>query len=1376
MIMKNYGCLFLLLLISCSLSAGTFSSYHIQPINKQEILPSKQINYIYQDSEGYMWFCTTNGLCRYDGYTNKVFKSSYTSPALFNNNVINTLVEDKNRKLWIGTVNGINILDKTTGKIEPVERKKFDAKCVWTFLYSRDSVLWIGTAEGLYRYDEKADSFHVYKNKIEILSDIYREDIRVLYEDSEGFIWIGTWGNGVVRFDPRTEEFVSCSYLAEEGRIGAIYEDKDRNLWLGTLNHLFKMENRADPRHIHYTRYDKDTKYERLIHSITQDRNGNLLIGTNLGLDVVTYPLQPENYRSSFRDSTLTIPNYAINHLYQGRDGIIWLATQNAGIYLMYEKQPLFISHPFPSVDDFKQPLSVTAIYKWNDEEYLLGVDKVGLVKYNMSTNALTYFLNDADLNALPSRIGNIQVIFKHPLRDELLMGSEYGGLLSCSLRDNKITSVEQYYPYWGGWIAGDVVKAICCDDEQNVWIGTNYGINILTAGQDTLSYFNLYQNEMIEVQAMCKDYKNHIWLGTKNNGIFLADAAQGIKGLTFKSYNKENGTVNSNEIKCLYEDSKHRLWAGTKGGGLSKLNRETDRFELIDCMQEIPGDAIFSITEANGLLYIGTNQGLVQYNPEGAGGTQIKIFTTEDGLLDNAFNQGAVLSTPDNWLHFGSANGFCSFYPQGFKETAPKVKTVFSDLKIFHTSFDNLPMDKQRKLSPLQHPSYSKSITLSHKDYNFGIEFASLTFKNPEKNRYAYMLEGFDKEWQYVDANHRYAYYTNLKSGTYRFLVKGTNENSFMGKQPEILHIRVLPPPYATWWAYTLYFLLICFLLWIAFRIFRYKLKMKEALKLEQMEHAKAEEVTQEKLKFFTNISHELLTPLSLITCSVEELKMKYAGEDPIFRVMKTNIQRLNRLLEQILEFRKAENGKLKLAVSFGDVGSFITKICNDNFTILSKNKNIELVIDNTRPFIPGWFDKDKIDKIIYNLLSNAFKYNEENGRVKVTLRPEEAVSEFEYKRLTVVVGNTGPGISEKHIHSVFQRFYEISNKDAEKRGNGIGLSLTKSLVELHNGTIRVTSIPNEWTEFSFTIPLERTAYREEQIEDNAVACSADVLAGGVLLNAPDAGRPEETEERAQEEKTYSILVIEDHEELLQSIRHLLSTRFTVYTATNGSEGIAVAQTKNPQLILSDIMMPGMNGFEVCRTIKQEIGTSHIPVVLLSAKISDEDKLEGFQVSADAYITKPFNFQLLEAQLLSIIENRNLTAKKFKSTPLTQSIDISLTSMDEKILNQAIEVVKRNIEDPEFNLQRFTAEMNISNSMLYRKLKSLTNLSPNEFIRNIRLKASCKLLLEQKGNISEVAYRVGFNDANYFTRCFKKEFDMTPMEYIEQNRGKTLS
>lgn len=1368
--MENFF-LLLLLFIPITMSGKSYSSYHIQPINKQELLPSKQINHIYQDSEGYMWFCTANGLCRYDGYTNKVYKSSYIFPNTLNNNKVNALIEDKNNRLWIGTANGLNILDKTTGNISSVNNNKLKGKYIWTFLYSRDSVLWIGTSNGLHRYDEKTDSFYVYKDIIKIPYSIYQDDIRTLCEDSNGFIWIGTWGNGLCRLNPQTEEFIACSYMGNEGRIGTIYEDKDKNLWVGTVNHLFKLENQANPQQIRYIRHDNYSKYERYIHSIIQDTNGNLLIGTNLGLDIVTYPLTPDNYHSSFNDSTINVTNYEINDLYKGKDGTIWLATKNAGVYLMYEKKQSFIKHPFLSVDDFKQPLSVTSIFKWNNEEFLLGVDKIGLVKYNTRTKQLISPSNDPDLNKFPNRFGSIQTIIKHPLREELLMGSEYGGLFTCTLQDNKIVDVKQHFPFWGGWITGDIVKGICCDHKQNIWIGTNLGLNILTTDQDTLSFPNLNQNEMPEIQVLYNDYKDQMWIGTLNNGIFLADATQGINGLIFKNYNQENGTINSNEIKCLFEDSKHRLWAGTKGGGLSMLNRKTDKFELIDCMQEIASDEISSITEFEGLLYIGTNQGLVQYNPEGEKGAQIKIFTTEDGLLNNTFNQGAVLADRENWLHFGSANGFCSFQPQKLKETPREVKTVISDIKIFHNSFDNLSTEKQRALSPLQHPAYSKSIILSHNDYNFGIEFASLTFRNPEKNRYAYMLKGFDKEWQYVDANHRYAYYTNLKSGTYRFMVKGTNENSFMGDQPEILHIQVLPPFYATWWAYTLYFLTIACCLWIAFRILRYKLKMKEALKTKQIEHAKSEELIQAKLRFFTNVSHELLTPLTLITCSIEELKQKYNKDDYIFTVMRTNIRRLNRLLEQILEFRKAENGNLKLSISFGDISSFITKICNDNFTILGKSKDIALIIENPASPIPGWFDKDKIDKIIYNLLSNAFKYNEKNGKVKITLRPEEAISEYGYKRLTVIVGNTGIGISEKHMPSLFQRFYEINYKDAEKRGNGIGLSLTKNLVELHNGTIQVTSIPGEWTEFAFSIPLEKTAYKEEDIEDNNPVHNPEYIPSKEVIIHSGINNPNKPNKNPALDK-YSILVIEDHTDLLQSIQNLLSERFVVYTATNGTDGVNIAQTQNPQLIVSDIMMPGMNGFEVCKTIKQEISTSHIPVVLLSAKISDEDKLEGFHVSADAYITKPFNFQLLEAQLISLIQNRSLIVKKFKSTPLTQDIQISLTSMDEKVLNQAIEVVKKNLENPEFNLQTFTVEMNMSNSMLYRKLKSLTNLSPNEFIRNIRLKAACQLLLEQKGNISEIAYKVGFNDAKYFSKCFKKEFDMTPMEYIEQNNS----
>lgn len=1350
------------------------SDYKVQSINHSEKLPSKQINCLFQDQEGYIWIGTTNGLCRYDGYNIKGYKSSYLTPGLLSDNNILSIQEDRNHRLWVGTIHGINILDKRTGKIEQISKDKLSGNHIWTFLYTKDGTMWVGTTNGLHRYSEKENTFFVFLHESNNPKSIPGNDIRCLYEDSRGNIWIGTWGHGICRYDKTNNTFISYPPIYPNNRISTFYEDNHGRLWVGAWGdgvHLIK--NPEKPSKTAYVRYDPITPRERVIHSISKGPEESLLIGTSLGLGLLTTTQEHSFYHSSDQEPIADIPNYEINYILQNKDGNTWLATRENGLFLMFEAKNPFNNYAFKSIQDFNQPLSILALYEWDKDELLLGINKIGAAKYNKKTKQLTHYLDDPDLKKIGHFPGNIQYFFKHPQKEELWLGSEYCGLLVCTLQGNKITHCRQFYPFAGSWLTGDVVKYITSDKDHNIWIGTNNGINIITTTGDTLSYIGLNQGYKTDIQAIKRDYRGDMWIATNSNGVFKANTSRGIRNLEFKNYSIENGRMNANEIKCIYEDSHHVLWVGSKGGSLNKYNRKKNCFELPSCMKEIPGDAIFSITETNDLLYLGTNQGLVEFNPRGKNESFIKVYTMNDGILNDAFNQNSVLRLANGDVCFGTPNGFLEFNPMvntSLMHPSSHRKVVITDIKIFHNSFDKLSEKQKEKLCSNGDPLYTKSIVLSHNDYNFGVEFSCLEYRNPEKSRYSYKLEGFDQDWHRVNADQRFAYYTNLKAGNYRFLVKGTDENGVMIEEPTIFIIQVLPPWYATWWAYGVYTLLLSIIAFFFYRYFRYKIRMNQALRLEQLERSKSEEVAQTKLHFFTNITHELLTPLTIINCSVEELVKNNGSETKIFRVMKNNISRLNRLLAQILEFRKAESGNLRLSVSFGDIGAFITQICRESFGAMSQYKKIELSIVCDPEHIPAWFDKDKIDKIVYNLLSNAFKYNEENGRIKIEIKPEEPVGEFEYKFLNISVGNTGKGIASEHLKSIFDRFYEINYTDNNSRGNGIGLSLTRNLVELHKGKISVKSVPNEWTEFRIQIRIDRTAFQKELIE-----------------NSPDeteiASLPEKMEDLSRErenencqEQPYSVLIIEDDSDLLDLIQNLLSPRFTIFIATNGIDGIESAQRNNPQIILSDIMMPGMNGFDVCKNIKMNENTCHIPIVLLSAKISHTDKLEGFNTGADAYITKPFNYELLEAQLISIVQNRSLSAVRFRKTSLIGNVHMNMSSIDEKIISEAIKAVERNIENPNFDLEAFTTAMGMSNSMLYRKLKSLTNLSPSEFIKNIRLKTACRLLIEKKGNISEVAYMVGFNDAKYFSVCFKKEFYMTPMEYIEQNRSQQSS
>ena len=487
---------------------------------------------------------------------------------------------------------------------------------------------------------------------------------------------------------------------------------------------------------------------------------------------------------------------------------------------------------------------------------------------------------------------------------------------------------------------------------------------------------------------------------------------------------------------------------------------------------------------------------------------------------------------------------------------------------------------------------------------------------------------------------------------------------------------------------------------------------------------------------------------------------------DNKILKAAQSNTIRLNRLIEEILDFQKLENNKLKLNISYGDISSFVCNLCQENFALLAKNKNVSLCMQSEPEHIAAWFDTNKIDKILYNLLSNAtkFSYQDGRGKIEILLKAEDQESEFQYKTLLIKIRNIGKGIATDELPYIFNRFYENSFKQLGLKGNGIGLALTKSLVELHKGTISVTSELEEWTEFTIRIPINKTSYSNEQINET-------IEHRFIVNDSPEGAAIQQSQSNSEIQKSSkqnSVLVIEDDQDLRDSLQRLLQEKYTISMAANGEEGLKLVQEIKPDLILSDVMMPIMDGFELCKQLKRKKETSCIPIILLTAKINDKDYLEGLNCGADAYITKPFNFNVLQANIDMVISNRKRVIDSFKSNPLTQNIDITISSYDEKFLKEAMDIVKKNMENPEFDVKHFCEIMQVSNSMLYRKLKSLANMSPNEFIRSIRLNTAKELIKQRRGNVSDIAYLVGFKDAHYFSVCFKKEFNMTPGEYME--------
>ena len=828
---------------------------------------------------------------------------------------------------------------------------------------------------------------------------------------------------------------------------------------------------------------------------------------------------------------------------------------------------------------------------------------------------------------------------------------------------------------------------------------------------------------------------------------------------LKYENYSFHNRKLITNAVLCIHLDRFGRLWAGTEGGGLYLYNRNKGEFEEKTRAYSIPGDVIVSIEEdKSGNLWLGTISGLVKLYVAAVGNDfSTRIYTSADGLQDNFIVNSSCSRNGE--LFFGGHKGYNSFFPDKMEIPSQETNFLITDIKIFNHSFSNLPVELQQKISPVM-PTYTSKIELPHKYNNFSIEFAALTYKNPELNRYAYRLQNFDRDWQYTDADRRFAYYNNLPSGTYTFQLKATNENGEWSGYVRELTVVVLPPFWATWWAYLLYVIIVSVIGVSIYRTAKNRILLRNALRLREIEKAKAEELNHAKLQFFTNITHELLTPLTIISATVDELKTQAPSHNDLYTVMNSNIQRLIRLLQQILEFRKAETGNLKLRVSPGDIAAFV-KNAAESFQPLVKKRKIHFSFLCDPESMIGYFDMDKLDKILYNLLSNAAKYNKEDGFIQVSLSYDETDKDF----ILLKIKDNGKGISKEKQKNLFKRFYEGDYRKFNTIGTGIGLSLTKDLVELHGGTISVESEVDHGTEFMVRIPIERSYYDEEQIDDEAISLMQNPV------NYEDTQEDADVETQEVTIKANTILLVEDNGELLHLMTKLLSREYNVFTAQNGKEGIAVLEKEDVDLIVSDVMMPEMDGIEFCKYVKGHLEMSHIPMILLTAKNKEEDRAEAYEIGADAFISKPFNLTVLHARIRNLLKYKERMARDFKNQIVFEVKDLNYTSLDEDFIQRAIHCVNNHLEDPNFDQAQFADEMRTSKSTLYKKLKSLAGLNTSSFIRNVRLKAACRIMEEKGTNVrvSELAYAVGFNDPKYFSSCFKKEFDMLPSEYIER-------
>lgn len=1311
------------------------------------------VQQIYQDREGFLWFATRNGLCRYDGYELKTLKSNFYTPDALTSNDVLTVHEDYNHRLWIGTTNGLNILNKRTGEIFN-KLGALNYERIQTILMTKDSTVWIGTHDWLYKF-KKSDKEDISYNDF---ARIRKLDVKSLVEAPDNQIWIGTWSNGLYRYVTATDSLISYPAFNPMNSAYCVFKDSKENIWVGTWGYgLYKVHNPYETGRVSFERFNNDKSNDKslihdLIHSISEDTNtGILWIGTAEGLSCYDGK-EFHNYAQNGIPNRL--PSNEIITTFYDRNGIMWLGFLGGRVYwaklheLQFKHYQPILSNNLGTSNNIQS----IEIYK---DELWLGMEKHNFSIYNLATHS---YLPKDIFKPFFATAGSIYSFLKRKNKDELWLGSWNGVYIYNP--NNKMQPVKHLYSAnTPGFL--DNIFCLFEDNKQNIYIGTADGLCIYDKDGKVRTYKNLNlsvgNNYSHTIYTIAQDSLENIWIGTAHNGIFRLSASPVNGQCQFIPYTTNNDKINSNEIQCIFVDHKGHILAGTDGGGLSLYDSQKDSFIPIHTRYNLPGDMICSILEDNQQnLWMGSNVGLIRLNlNDSLSDSKHRIFTTYDGLQDNKFSRGAACKSATGEMFFGGPQGYNAFYPEDLTTDIFKPQIVITDIQIKGKNVNRQPA--KGNVTDFTTTEFLKELRLSYKQNEFTCKVSVLNYYNPEKNEYAYRLEGLDKSWQYLSNGNNTISYPNLNSGKYTLYIKGSNGNGNWSEDQKILTITVTPP----WWlsktAYILYAIAIIILTISIISAIKKKIRKKHLEHIKELEHKKNEELSRAKLQFFTNITHELLTPLTVISVALDEIKS--SGTPEYYAIMENNINRLKRLLQQILEFRKAESGNLKLKVSQGNITSFIMDSIN-SFLPIVRNKKIQLSTDIKKENIIGYFDPDKLDKILYNLLSNAFKYNREGNTVKVSVTPSESE-----KEIMITVSDDGDGIPQDILKNLFKRFQEGNFRKYGTTGHGIGLSLTQELVTLHHGKISVESQQGAGTTFYITLPIEESSFNEEEIDRNVLVSHSDNGNTNCDIEGAVSDIMGTSDENVKKEGT--ILLVEDNEELLTLISDALSHTYQICKARNGQEAIEqLKNNSNIKIIISDIMMPIMNGTELCQYVKTQEEYLHIPVILLSAKNSEADMIEGYEAGADDYITKPFRLPLLMAKIKSLLKNKESLLQDYTSSIFFKMQKTEIDSTDKEFLQNAINCVYDNLDNAQFDQQMFAEIMKVSKSTLYRRIKKLTGDNPSNFISDIRLQTAYKIISDNPNiRISELAYTTGYNDPKYFSYCFKKRFGILPSE-----------
>lgn len=1424
--MKKYILMFLLSIVGLQMELYSAIEVRSMRLTTFNGLANNSVRCIYQDSKGFIWMGTQNGLSRYDGNSFITFRPQKDTLLSLVDHRVKNLVEDKNGFLWITThakniscydlrkncfvdftgcgeymnqydfislqdnqdvwlwgdsgCRKISYKDGSFSSVAFNQSNGLDSNVIVSLKQGAEGWVWMATRKGLYYWDHTSlhDTdikkafleIHSYQGRTFALSS---DGCFFMYETSKGIKQIAGLPNnsdlkltGVLALNNQWIVFTNKGGYSFDfqtlrlGKADAVYnvpnatviQDNKQNYWLknntGKLYYIHAQTGAM--KEFQVMAKEKIGLIDEERYYIYHDSRDILWIAT-YGNGLYTYDLKTGQtfHFTANADNTVTpIGSNFLQSVYEDRSGNIWVSAEFTGASCLQiiNKGALRI---FPMGDtDIDRTNAVRMLSLTKDGNAIVGTRGGELLTYNKDFS-----------------IQSSKKFFGNNIYD---VAEDASGTKWYAFRGNGLLVGDRYYTHDDADTSSISIDQIFCilrDRKDRMWVGTfGGGLNLAIKGKDGYTFRHFFNSTYGQrrIRVLCEDVNGWIWLGT-NDGVFVFEPEELLKNPeAYYHYTFDKGNLYSNEIKSIMQDSKGRIWVAESGAGFAMCNLRGDYGELEFTHYDTSDGLVDNVVQAfeedfDGMIWITTEYGISCFNPE-AGTFENYFFSSN--MLGNVYSEDCAIRLQDGRLVFGTNFGFTVIDPRFIEKASPMYPITFTDLKL-----NGISVNPDNPDSPIKSSvAYISEINLQHFQNSFVLEFSTFDYMGSDLSKFKYWLENYDKDWS-SPSSLNFAAYKNLPPGTYYLHVKACNASGLWSDQASVMKIVVFPPFWKTGWAYLIYFLLIAIILYIIYRTVHNISALRNKIKLEK-------QLTEYKLAFFTNISHEFRTPLTLIQGALEHIC--YGGKVPkemnySIKVMEKSTKRLLRLINQLLEFRKMQNNKLRLSLEETDVIAFLYEIFL-SFKDVAESKNMDFRFLPSTPAYKMFIDKGNIDKVTYNILSNAFKYTPSGGKIELVVTVDEVAHTLQIK-----VSDTGVGVPKEKRKELFKRFMQSSFSGDSI---GIGLHLTHELVSVHKGTVSYEENPQGGSIFIVTLPTDISVFGKEDflIVNNVLLeeeAKAEKRLAEVVIDHDKSGDDDEVSITVPLNKS-KVLIIEDDNDVREFLKKELSTYFEVVTESDGESGLERARTYDADLIISDVLMPRYSGFELTKRLKDDFSTSHIPIILLTALSSSDNHLKGVECGADAYITKPFSTRLLLVRVIKLLEQREKLREKFSNDPQATRLTICTSDKDKLFVEKMERVMQSQIANADFSIDEFASIMGLGRSIFYRKVRGLTGYSPNEYMRTVRMRKATELLREGNHNISEISYQVGINDPFYFSKCFKKQFGVTPTAFLKGGSEKS--